>query len=184
MVKNIMRDPLFLSQKSETATKEDACRLLNWERNEVPLNIGGYKYDKKTKTFPVFINYDKQENISDTTKYEDHFISCNHLIAISKSGRNIGSEDVQNFLHAKERGIDVQLEELDTEIEIVKFLDTVEYDYPKFHLSMDCFMCKVVSGDLVLKEHEAVKWLTKENLDSVDWLPADQGLVEKIKEEL
>lgn len=75
-------------------------------------------------------------------------------------------------------------EELDTEIEIVKFLDTVEYDYPKFHLSMDCFICKVVSGDLVLKEHEAVKWLTKENLDSVDWLPADQGLVEKIKEEL
>lgn len=53
-------------------TYEDACRLLNWERNEVPLNIGGYKYDKKTKTFPVFINYDKQENISDTTKYEDH----------------------------------------------------------------------------------------------------------------
>ena len=165
-------------------TYEDACRLLNWERNEVSLNIGGYKYDKKTKTFPVFINYDKQENISDTTKYEDHFISCNHLIAISKSGRNIGSEDVQNFLHAKERGIDVQLEELDTEIEIVKFLDTVEYDYPKFHLSMDCFICKVVSGDFVLKEHEAAKWLTKENLDSVDWLPADQGLVEKIKEEL
>ena len=75
-------------------------------------------------------------------------------------------------------------EELDTEIEIVKFLDTVEYDYPKFHLSMDCFICKVVSGDLVLKEHEAAKWLTKENLDSVDCLPADQGLVEKIKEEL
>ena len=75
-------------------------------------------------------------------------------------------------------------EELDTEIEIVKFLDTVEYDYPKFHLSMDCFICKVVSGDLVLKEHEAAKWLTKENLDSVDWLPADQGRVEKIIEEL
>lgn len=90
-------------------TYEDACRLLNWERNEVPLNIGGYKYDKKTKTFPVFINYDKQENISDTTKYEDHFISSNRLIAISKSGRSIESEDVQNFLKAKERGIDVQL---------------------------------------------------------------------------
>ena len=75
-------------------------------------------------------------------------------------------------------------EELDTEIEIVKFLATVEYDYPKFHLSMDCFICKVKSGDLVLKEHEAAKWLTKENLDSVDWLPADQGLIEKIKEEL
>ena len=70
-------------------TYEDACRLLNWERNEVPLNIGGYKYDKKTKTFPVFINYDKQEDISDTTKYEDHFITNNRLIAISKSGRSI-----------------------------------------------------------------------------------------------
>lgn len=90
-------------------TYEDACRLLNWEKNEVPLNIGGYKYDKKTKTFPVFINYDKQEDISDTTKYEDHFTSYNRLIAISKSGRSIASEDVQNFLHAKERGIDVQL---------------------------------------------------------------------------
>lgn len=90
-------------------TYEDACRLLNWEKNEVPLNIGGYKYDKKTRTFPIFINYDKQENISDTTKYEDHFISSDRLIAISKSGRSMDSEDVQNFLKAKERGIDVQL---------------------------------------------------------------------------
>ena len=90
-------------------TYEDACRLLCWERNEVPLNIGGYKYDKKTKTFPVFINYDKRDDISDTTKYEDHFVSANRLIAISKSGRSIESEDVQNFLYAKERGIDVQL---------------------------------------------------------------------------
>lgn len=90
-------------------TYEDVCRLLNWERNEVPLNIGGYKYDKKTKTFPVFINYDKQDDISDTTKYEDHFTGYNRLIAISKSGRSIESEDVQNFLKAQERGIDVQL---------------------------------------------------------------------------
>lgn len=90
-------------------TYEDACRLLNWERNEVPLNIGGYKYDKKTKTFPVFINYDKQEDISATTKYEDHFLTADRLIAISKSGRSRDSEDVQNFLKAKERGIDVQL---------------------------------------------------------------------------
>ena len=63
----------------------------------------------KNKTFPVFINYDKQNDISDTTKYEDHFTSHNRLIAISKSGRSIESEDVQNFLNAKERGIDVQL---------------------------------------------------------------------------
>ena len=90
-------------------TYEDVCRLLHWERNEVPLNIGGYKFDKKTKTFPIFINYDKQDDISDTTKYEDHFVGYNRLIAISKSGRTLDSEDVQNFLHAKERGIDVQL---------------------------------------------------------------------------
>lgn len=90
-------------------TYEDVCRLLNWENNEVPLNIGGYKFDKKTKTFPVFINYDKSEDISDTTKYEDHFVNANTLMAISKSGRSLESEDVQNFLHAKERGIDVHL---------------------------------------------------------------------------
>lgn len=92
-------------------TYEDVCRLLNWEQNEVPLNIGGYKYDKKTKTFPVFINYDKSEDISDTTKYEDHFVPGfrDRLIAISKSGRNLQSEDVQNFLKAKERGIRVEL---------------------------------------------------------------------------
>lgn len=90
-------------------TYEDVCRLLNWENNEVPLNIGGYKYDKKTRTFPVFINYDKSDDISDTTKYEDHFTSSSSLIAISKSGRTIASEDVQNFLHAKERGIQVHL---------------------------------------------------------------------------
>ena len=90
-------------------TYEDACRLLNWEANEVPLNIGGYKYDKKTKTFPVFINYDKREDISDTTKYEDHFTSNHSLIAISKSGRSLQSEDVQNFLQCEERGIQVEL---------------------------------------------------------------------------
>ena len=90
-------------------TYEDACRLLGWEHNEVPLNIGGYKYDKKTKTFPVFINYDKAEDIQDTVKYEDHFVSADRLIAISKSNRTIQSEDVQNFLHAKDRGISVEL---------------------------------------------------------------------------
>lgn len=90
-------------------TYEDACRLLNWENNEVPLNIGGYKLDKKTKTFPIFINYDKADDISDTMKYEDHFINNSTLIAISKSGRTLDSEDVQNFLKAKERGIDVHL---------------------------------------------------------------------------
>ena len=75
-------------------------------------------------------------------------------------------------------------EELDTEIEVIELLDTVEYDYPKFHLSMDCFVCHIKSGNLVLKEHEAAAWLTKDTLDSVDWLPADQGLIPKIREYL
>ena len=74
-------------------------------------------------------------------------------------------------------------EELDTEIEVGRKIDCVEYDYPTFHLSMDCFWAEVISGKLILKEHEAAKWLTKNELDSVDWLPADQGLVEKIKME-
>ena len=72
-------------------------------------------------------------------------------------------------------------EELDTVIEVNELLDTVEYDYPNFHLSMDCFVCKIKSGDLVLKEHEAATWLTKETLYSLDWLPADQGLIPQIE---
>lgn len=90
-------------------TYEDVCRLLNWENNEVPINIGGYKYNKETNTFPVFINYDKEDDISDTTKYEDRFIDSGKLISISKSGRSYSSEDVQNFLKSKERGIKVEL---------------------------------------------------------------------------
>ena len=73
-------------------------------------------------------------------------------------------------------------EELATKIRVGDLITTIEYDYPAFHLSMDCFWCKVVSGDLVLKEHEAAKWLSKEELDSVDWLPADVTLIEKIRE--
>ena len=72
------------------------------------------------------------------------------------------------------------MEELDTQIEVGELLDTVEYDYPKFHLSMDCFLCTIKSGHLVLKEHEAARWLTRETLDSVDWLPADQSLIGKL----
>lgn len=75
-------------------------------------------------------------------------------------------------------------EELDTEIEVGTLLDTVEYDYPKFHLSMACFICTVKSGKLILKEHEAARWLNKDTLDSVEWLPADQELIGKIREYL
>ena len=73
-------------------------------------------------------------------------------------------------------------EELDTVIKVEKYVDTIEYDYPDFHLSMDCFLCTIVEGDLVLKEHEAAKWLTKDTIDSVDWLPADITIIDKVRE--
>ena len=73
------------------------------------------------------------------------------------------------------------MEELETEIKVGDLIETIEYDYPTFHLSMDCFWAEIVKGDLVLREHEAAKWLTKGQLGSVDWLPADLGLVEKVR---
>ena len=73
------------------------------------------------------------------------------------------------------------MEELDIEISVGELIDTIEYDYPEFHLSMDCFWCEIVNGNLVLKEHEDARWLTKEQLDNVEWLPADIILIEKIR---
>lgn len=72
-------------------------------------------------------------------------------------------------------------EELETEIAVGELLDTLEYDYPAFHLSMDCFWAEIVSGNLILKEHEAARWLSKEELDSVEWLPADISLIDEIR---
>lgn len=72
-------------------------------------------------------------------------------------------------------------EELDTEINIGELFDTIEYDYPDFHLTMHCYLCTVKAGELVLKEHEAAKWLNRELLDSVEWLPADKSLIEKLR---
>ena len=72
------------------------------------------------------------------------------------------------------------MEELDTEIKVGDLIDTIEYDYPTFHLSMDCFWCEVIKGNLVLKEAEDAKWLKKNELDKVDWLPADVELIGKI----
>jgi len=76
------------------------------------------------------------------------------------------------------------MEELDTEISVGELIDTVEYDYPTFHLSMDCFWCEIVKGDLVLKEHKAAMWLDEESISSVNWLPADKELVNKVKNEI
>ena len=76
------------------------------------------------------------------------------------------------------------MEELDTEISVGELIDTIEYDYPTFHLSMDCFWCTVVKGNLVLKEHEAAKWLKISELGEVNWLPADETLISKINESI
>ena len=75
-------------------------------------------------------------------------------------------------------------EELDVKIEVSELIDTIEYDYPTFHLSMDCFLCVVVDGEIILKEAEAARWLDKDELYSVDWLPADIALIEKLQNSL
>ena len=71
-------------------------------------------------------------------------------------------------------------EELDADIRVGSLLETVEYDYPAFHLTMHCFFCELISEDIVLKEHEDARWLSEEELGTVDWLPADVGLIDKI----
>lgn len=75
-------------------------------------------------------------------------------------------------------------EELDVKIEVGELIDTIEYDYPTFHLSMDCFLCVVVDGEIILKEAEAARWLDKDELYNVDWLPADIALIEKLQNSL
>ena len=90
-------------------TYEDVCRLLEWDKGEVALNIGGYKYHEKTKSFPVFINYYKDDAISDTIAYEDEFISPSHLLAYSKSKRKVTSGDIVTIYQAKELGVNIEL---------------------------------------------------------------------------
>ena len=75
-------------------------------------------------------------------------------------------------------------EELETEIEVGEYLTTIEYDYPSFHLSMKCYWCRIIEGRPVLLEHEAARWLGKDELDSVDWLPADITIIDMIREKL
>jgi hypothetical protein len=86
-------------------TYEDVCRLLEWKSNVSGQNIGGYKYDEETNTFPVFINYEKDDDISDTTKYHDRFLSPSRLVAISKSRRRLDSKDIVRLRQADENGM-------------------------------------------------------------------------------
>ncbi|NLY82749.1 MAG: DEAD/DEAH box helicase [Clostridiales bacterium] len=90
-------------------TYEDACKLLEWDKNIVALNIGGYKFDKKTNTFPVFINYHKGEEISDTIKYEDRFLSASKIIALSKQKRTSESSEIKRIYNSHENGMKIFL---------------------------------------------------------------------------
>ena len=90
-------------------TYEDVCRLLNWEKNLVPLNIGGYKFDQHTNTFPVFINYDKEEGISETIKYEDRLIDQSTIICFSKPKRTLKSDDVIRIYNEKNNHVKIHL---------------------------------------------------------------------------
>ena len=114
---------------------------------------------------------------------------CNKFLYIYRTARYLCSSvrftpetNVSGvFLLCEKREI---REELDTEISVGELIDTIEYDYSTFHLSMDCFWCEIVKGDLVLKEHEAAQWLNKKSMNDVDWLPADITLIEKIREKM
>lgn len=90
-------------------TYEDVCRLLNWEKNIVPLNIGGYFYDKRTNTLPVFINYDKDDSVVDTQQYADHFIDAQNFVAMSKSNVRITNQGMEKFVKAEENKTNIYL---------------------------------------------------------------------------
>lgn len=90
-------------------TYEDVCRLLNWEQSLVPLNIGGYFYDQHTNTLPVFINYEKDENVVQSQQYADHFIDSQNLVAMSKNNNTLSSPGMEKFVKAKENNTHIYL---------------------------------------------------------------------------
>lgn len=101
-----------------------------------------------------------------------------------KGGWEFPGGKIENEESAQDALVREIREELDTEISVGELVGTIEYDYPGFHLSMDCFFCRIISGTLTLREASDAKWLTAETIYSVDWLPADLTLIEKIKASL
>ena len=139
-------------------------------------------YNSSLAYQPQFLSNNHKEGKKVLSSIEDELMFCDKFqisVAFITMGGKIESGETPQ--QALKREI---MEELDTEIAVGELIDTIEYDYPNFHLSMDCFWCEVTHGELILKEAEDAKWLTKEHLADVKWLPADVTLIEKIGEEL
>lgn len=122
--------------------------------------------------------------ICDSIKEKKKIFSTARGYGDLKGGWEFPGGKIEENETAKEAIIREIHEELGATVRVGDMIDTVEYDYPSFHLSMDCFWCEVVSGELKLLEAEDAKWLTKDELDSVDWLPADITLIDKIRREM
>lgn len=146
-----------------------------------------YAYSKKYNTPEIWLLYPVNDEMrkhkpiqfesGDGTTVNLHFIDVDKIEESLKKLKG-KLEEGETPKQALKREIE---EELDTKIEVYDLIDTIEYDYSNFHLSMDCFWCETITGKLVLKEAEAAKWLSKDELESVQWLPADLTLVEKIR---
>lgn len=139
-------------------------------------------YNSSLAYQPQFLSNNHKEGKKVLSSIEDELMFCDKFqisVAFITMGGKIESGETPQ--QALKREI---MEELDTEIAVGELIDTIEYDYPNFHLSMDCFWCEVTHGELILKEAEDAKWLTKEHLADVKWLPADVTLIEKIGEAL
>ena len=135
--------------------------------------VGGMKYMKTIKVVAAII--------CDDMKEKNKIFATARGYGDLKGGWEFPGGKVEPGETSQQALIREIIEELDTEIKVGELIDTVEYDYPTFHLSMDCFWCQIVRGNLVLKEHEAARWLTKDELNNVEWLPADITLIEKIR---
>jgi len=122
--------------------------------------------------------------ICDSIKEKKKIFSTARGYGELKGGWEFPGGKIEENETAKEAVIREIHEELGATVRVGDMIDTIEYDYPTFHLSMDCFWCEVISGEIKLLEAEDAKWLSKNELDSVDWLPADITLIDKIRREM
>lgn len=132
---------------------------------------GGSNEDERIEAISRMVDDDRDDKL-------DYILTC----GIFKGGWEFPGGKIEEGESPQEALIREIKEELDAEINVGELIDTIEYDYPTFHLSMDCFWAEIISGELVLREHEDAKWLKNSELDSVEWLPADIRLIDKIKQ--